>query len=123
MLRNVWRNTGLFDEERESEFATVLFAIIIGWILVSLWTRFIENAAFGTLGFNENSAWHSFLVALSVTIIFLALIWVLDKYRVVSEGDSDIIGEDTNITMEEGLSGLGLIENTEMQNTNPLALF
>lgn len=53
-------------------FIEVLFAIVIAWLLVSLWEKVIENLAYHTIGLNPDSTTHSFIVALTVTIIFVA---------------------------------------------------
>lgn len=85
MLKNVWNTTGGITSH--GVFTVVLLAIVVGWILVSLWTRVIENTMFGNFGFNENSAWDSMLVAFAVTSIFIAFIWMVDKYGFVSGED------------------------------------
>lgn len=52
-------------------FEEILFAILLVWILVELWTRFIENFSYTTLGLDKRSSYHSFIVAAVVTVIFI----------------------------------------------------
>jgi hypothetical protein len=53
-------------------FIEVLFAIVIAWLMVALWEKVIDNLAYHTIGLNPNSTTHSFMVALTVTVIFIA---------------------------------------------------
>jgi TRAP-type C4-dicarboxylate transport system permease small subunit len=55
-------------------FLDVLFAIIISWILVTLWQRFVDNLLYDTLGLNQKSTYQSLVVAVAFTIIFIAFI-------------------------------------------------
>jgi len=64
-------------------FIVIFAAIVIGWIIVALWTRVIDNFSYRRLGMNKNSTWDSFLIAIGVSIVFVAFVWIIDKYRVV----------------------------------------
>ncbi len=133
MLQNVWNLSGS-TASSQSIFVTILLAIIVGWILVSLWTRVIENVSFGTLKFNENSAWHSFLIAAGVTAIFVVFVWMIDEYDIVPGGlEGDIEGSEgiksVSFTDDIVSSARSSIRSTHLnhfsknQNGNPLALF
>lgn len=133
MLQNVWNLSGS-TASSQSIFVTILLAIIVGWILVSLWTRVIENVSFGTLKFNENSAWHSFLIAAGVTAIFVVFVWMVDEYDIVPGGiEGDIEGSEgvknvsftDDIVSPQGNSvrSTHLNHFSNNQNGNPLALF
>lgn len=74
------------NAQSEITFVTIIIAIIIAWTLVAFWTRFLENLAFGTLNLNGNSSWHSFIVAIVITIFFFAFIWMIDRYDIVPGG-------------------------------------
>lgn len=56
-------------------FAELLFVLLIGWVLVSLWQRFLDNLAFNTLGLDEDSTYQTFIIALVATTIFLLFIF------------------------------------------------
>lgn len=81
----------------ESAFISLLFAIIISWILVALWTRTVENFAFGTLGLNGDATVDSFIVAVALSIIFFMLIWTLDQYDIIIGGLETVIASETLI--------------------------
>ena len=58
----------------ELTFAQVLIGIILAWILISLWKTVVKNFAYGTLGIDRESTWQTFVFALTVTVIFFAVI-------------------------------------------------
>jgi hypothetical protein len=60
----------------------LIMSIIIGWILVNLWTRCIENVAYVTFKLDINSSWHTFIVAMTVTIIAIGYILMLQSYQI-----------------------------------------
>lgn len=66
------------------EVFTIIFAaIIIGWIIVALWNRVVDNFTYNNLKMDKNSAWDTFLIAIGITIFFIAFVWVIDKYQIV----------------------------------------
>lgn len=60
-------------------FFVYIVAIILIWILNSLWLKVIDNFTYGTLGLNPGSTGHSALIALVATIIFLLLLFFSGK--------------------------------------------
>lgn len=66
-------------------FTFLVFAIIISWIVVALFTRAIENLFYNKLKFNGESFWQSLFVAIIVGGFFLALIWTIDSYNIIKE--------------------------------------
>lgn len=67
----------------DHKFITIIVVLIVAWILFSIWLRPIENFAYGTMGLNSASAWHSFIVALLITTIFFAIIYLVNSYAIV----------------------------------------
>lgn len=61
-------------------YVEALFGIIIAWILVALWQRVVENTAYNFFGLNPESAYHAFIVAITMTIIFLVLIKTVNSF-------------------------------------------
>lgn len=123
MLQTVWNTTGGITSQ--TVFTVVLLAVIVGWILVSLWTRVIENAAFGTFGFNEDSLWDSLLIAFAVTTIFISFVWMVDRYGYVSNLAPDV---NTNEEISGVSTSTTLSRNTpdhlsRNNNGNPIAIF
>lgn len=83
----------------EVTFITVVLAIVVAWILVALWTRVVENFTFGTLHLNGNSSWHALIVAFTITVIFLATVWMIDRYGIIPSGlETDIEGIESPAT-------------------------
>lgn len=60
----------------EISFIELMLAVVIGWMLVDLWVRAIENFAYGTLGMNKKSSYHALIVAATVTAIFVVYLSV-----------------------------------------------
>lgn len=80
---------------RQEVFAIIFLAIIIGWIIVALWTRVLDNVTYSLMDLDKNSTWDTFLIAISVSFFFLAFVWVIDKYDIVAGGlGTEFAGED-----------------------------
>ena len=69
-------------------------ALVLGWILVSLWQRVIENFAFGTLGLNRASSLHALVVAAGATVVFLVFTFVATDLDGGGRDVSEIIEDD-----------------------------
>ena len=83
-LQQVWTLSRPADQQTAAQhvFLIIFLAIVIGWIIIALWTRVLDNFSYGYLGLNENSTWDALLIALMVTIFFIVLIWVVDNYNI-----------------------------------------
>src|SRR5665811_347630 len=113
------------ESTNELVFVTVIAAVVVAWLLVALWTRVIENFSFGTLGLNGNSAWHAFIVAATVTTLFIVTIWVIDQYDLVPGGLETIIEsrEESGTRVEIPGTNIGAnigSGNSGEQNTSDL---
>lgn len=60
-------------------YVDMLFVIVLGWILVQLWQRPIDNFTFNTLQLNKDSVYHTFIIALVATAIFLVFVFNFDS--------------------------------------------
>ena len=69
-------------------FATLVMAIVFGWLLVSVWQRVLENFSYETLGLNSRSTIHALIVAIILTISFFAFVWMIDEYDIVPAGEA-----------------------------------
>ena len=69
-------------------FATLVLAIVFGWLLVAVWQRVLENFSYETLGLNSRSTIHALIVALILTISFFAFIWMIDEYNIIPAGQA-----------------------------------
>ena len=72
-------------EELSSDlFIKILIAIIIAWILIKLWSRVIEDFAYGVMKLNRTSVFDSLILATVISlllILFIALIPESDSIR------------------------------------------
>lgn len=102
-LQSLWNLTTNNGQSTFSQriFVIIFLAIVIGWILVALWSRSLDNFTYGFLGLDPDSTWDAIIIALAVTVIFIALVWVVDKYNLVPGG----IGQD--IESEDEIAGVG----------------
>lgn len=92
-------------------FATIVLAIVFGWLLVSVWQRVLENISYGTLGLNSRSTVHALIVAIVTTITFLALVWMIDEYEIIPVGEA--------VGAIEGATE-GILEDGTTASTNPI---
>ena len=80
----------------QGAFAVIVFAIIIGWILVSVFQRVLENLFFETLGMNSRSTLHALIIAAVMISIFLVFVWMIDEYQIIPAGQAaDTLAEAT----------------------------
>lgn len=64
---------------KDVSFLEVLFVIVIGWMLVALWQRSLDNFTFRTLGMSRDSTMQTTLIALVITIVFVGFIFLFDS--------------------------------------------
>ena len=84
--------TGQSTETSQAIFTIVFISIVIGWIIVALWTRALDNFVYGYLGLDQNSTWDALLIAIAATIFFLFLIFTLDEFEYVAGEDAKATG-------------------------------
>ena len=66
--------------------------IILSWSLVPLWDRVIDNFTFRTLGLDETSTYHTFVIALVLTVIFFVFIFAFNDVTAgLIESDTPVI--------------------------------
>jgi hypothetical protein len=106
-LWNLTTNSGN-NTFRQEIFIIIFLAIVIGWILVALWSRVLDNFTYGYLGLNQDSTWDAVIIALAITVIFIAFIWVVDIYNLIPGGiDQDVESQDEFAGVGEGSSSAG----------------
>lgn len=86
-------------------FTTIVFAIVFGWLLVSVWQRVLENFSYETLGLNSRSTIHALIVAIVTTIAFLAFVWMIDEYAIIPAGEAAGAVEGATEGILSGASG------------------
>lgn len=60
-------------------FLEVLFVILIGWMLVALWQRSLDNFTFHTLGLSRDSTLQTTVIAVVMTVAFVAFVFLFDS--------------------------------------------
>ena len=85
-LQSVWTLTTSQSRQttHQTIFTVIFLAIVIGWIIIALWTRVLDNFTYGVLKLEDSSTWDTLLIALVITIIFISLIWVVDEYEITT---------------------------------------
>lgn len=66
-------------------FIKILIAIIIGWVLINIWTIFIKAFCFNLLKLNKNNWIHTGLIAIIFTFLFVLYIRNSGKERCTIE--------------------------------------
>lgn len=64
-------------------FVVIFMSIVIGWIIIALWTRVLDNFTYSRLNMDKTSTWDTILIAVGMTIFFVAFVWVIDRYNIV----------------------------------------
>ncbi len=59
-------------------FIDLLVIILLGWILVPLWQRYIDNLTFNTLGLDKDSSYQTLIIALVGTVLFVVFTFSFD---------------------------------------------
>lgn len=76
-------------------FIIVFVAIIIGWIIIALWTRVLDNFTYNKLNMDKTSTWDTALIAIAVTVFFFTFVWMIDSYTLVKGSlEQQVAGED-----------------------------
>ena len=55
-------------------FSILIISILFVWILIDLFTRFIYNLSYNTLGLNSSSSIHALLVLILVVVLMFRLV-------------------------------------------------
>jgi len=74
---------------------------VIGWIIVALWTRVLDNFTYGFLGLDQNSTWDALLITIPVTIFFIFLINAIDNNKIINSNTAST----SSGSIEGGVSG------------------
>lgn len=88
----------------ELSFFEIIIGIVLALILVALWQRATENFVFGYIGLDPNSAYQTFVVAVTFTIIFFVILNIVDDLTRnlilgVSENTTSVV-QTSNATQE-----------------------
>lgn len=67
---------------KELLFFYIFMIVIFSWILISLWGKWLDNFTFVTLGLDEKSPSHTFIIALTVTLLLIACIIFLRTFGI-----------------------------------------
>lgn len=93
-------------------FVEMLFVIVLGWILVALWQRCIDNLTFNSLKLNKDSTYHTFIIALVATIIFLLFVFSFNS----------ILGDIVESDVTGGFSPPGTQSSTGQTTANAISI-
>lgn len=63
--------------------------IFVGaWVLVAKWDLFLDNLFYRTFNLDSKNTFHTFVVAMVMTVILVLFVWILNIY---TRGQADII--------------------------------
>lgn len=85
-------------------FLWIFMLVIFSWICISLWERWLNNLTFVTLKLDEKSPYHTFIIAIIVTLLIAAALIYLKSTGMNYE--TQVAGEyfadsDSKIKSEE----------------------
>ncbi len=66
---------------RDMTIGEALVAIVIGWILVAIWQRVLDNLAYNYLGMEKSSTYDTAIVAIVITTSFVLYITVFNLIK------------------------------------------
>lgn len=61
----------------------IIIGVVIALILVAFWQRFFENLIFNTFKLNRNSTYQTFIIAVTLTVIFIV---ILNSFNNIAKG-------------------------------------
>ncbi len=92
----------------EMLFIWIFFIFIFSWILVELWTRWLDNFTYITLKLDKNSPMHTFVIALVVSAFIITMIIYLKTCNCdVQSSIFDIDGSRNNSENHNNIPYLG----------------
>nr|QBK91429.1 MAG: hypothetical protein LCPAC302_00490 [Pithovirus LCPAC302] len=102
-------------------FTLLVFSIIFGWLLVSVWLRVLENFSFETLGLDSRSTIHAIIIAVLASSFFFAFIWMIDRYDIVpaSSAAASLGGASAGL-LSSDVTGTNNVITNQIVNTNRL---
>ena len=109
----------------QGAFAVIVFAVIIGWILVSVFQRVLENFFFETLGMNSRSTVHALIIAAVMILLFLAFVWMIDTYQIIPAGEAaDVLSEATGglASASSGTTNTVKSQLTNLRRGHPIVI-
>lgn len=63
---------------QNAALSDLLIVVILGWILIPIWSRYIDNLSFNTLKLSKDSTYQTFVIALISTALFLVFVYSFD---------------------------------------------
>ena len=129
-LQTIFTN-GIDDrgELAVQSFSLIILIIILGWILVSVFQRLLENFWFQTLGMNPRSTLHSLIIAIVSIILFILIVWFIDELQVIPAREaSTSLGEATGGLLvaaaedEDTVSNVATQQLSNTRNGHPIVL-
>lgn len=74
---------------QEISYLDFLFVVIVGWIVVVLLQRVIDNFTYRVLGLDDKSFYHTLIIAIVVTTILITFVFTFNGML------NNLVGNDT----------------------------
>jgi Na+/melibiose symporter-like transporter len=85
-----------------TQFLKLLTTIIVSWILVQLWTNFVQVFFYNYMMLSSSGAYDTFLVASAMTVFFILLVYLAD------ESTSEIVKDGLRTMKASEVSHIGM---------------
>lgn len=66
------------SKKQKLAFIKILIALVLTWIIIAFWTKFVGDLVYVTLGLDQNNTLTTFYIALTVTFLMICYIFALD---------------------------------------------
>jgi hypothetical protein len=63
---------------QNATLSDLLIVVILGWTLVPLWSRYIDNLTFNSMGLDVKSTYQTLIIAIITTALFLIFVYTFD---------------------------------------------
>ena len=64
---------------QNATLSDLLLVVLLGWTLIPLWSRYIDNLSFNTFKLNKDSTYQTFVIAIVATALFLVFVYTFDS--------------------------------------------
>ena len=92
--KHVTQSNVIAGEVSTHTFTKILIAVIISWVLISLWTNVVDAYAYHYLGLDRTSVKHTLAIAVVGTILFLIFVNLCgDETKVIKSRMTGIVAQ------------------------------
>ena len=94
---------------QNATISDLLIVVLLGWTLVPLWSRWIDNVTFNSFKLSKDSSYQTFVIALFTTLLFLVFVYTFDSVQ--SNFFQEESGFNPPVPVGQNLQGLYFDQN------------